>query len=129
MTAAQATRDEIARLFGRAGFGATSAVLDQWTGKPYADAVASLVDIPSPSGRRAQADDARRAALVQAGAQRIDDGTIRQAQRWWLERMRTGSYPLEERMTLFWHGHFATAVRYPYPDVAMMLVQNQTLRS
>jgi uncharacterized protein (DUF1800 family) len=129
MSAAQATRDDIARLFGRAAFGATPADLDQWTGKPYADAVSSLVDIPAPSGRRAQADVARRGALVQTGANHTDDGTIRVAQRWWLERMRTATYPLEERLTLFWHGHFATAVRYPYPDVAMMLMQNQTLRT
>ena len=129
MSAAQATRDDIARLFGRAAFGATAADLDRWTGKRYADAVSSLVDIPAPAGRRAQADDARRSALVQAGANQTDDGAIRPAQKWWLERMRTGAYPLEERMTLFWHGHFATAVRYPYPDVAMILVQNQTFRT
>ncbi|MEY2472698.1 MAG: hypothetical protein QOK28_2027, partial [Actinomycetota bacterium] len=129
MSSAQATRDDIARLFGRAAFGATPADLDAWTGKPYADAVSFLVDIPAPSGRRAQPDDTRRNALVQTGANHTDDGTIRLAQKWWLERMRTGSYPLEERMTLLWHGHFATAVRYPYPDVAMMLVQNQTFRT
>ncbi|HVT76911.1 MAG TPA: DUF1800 domain-containing protein, partial [Acidimicrobiales bacterium] len=78
---------------------------------------------------KAQSDDARRAAVVQSGQQRTDEGSIRLAQRWWLERMRTATYPLEERMTLMWHGHFATAVRYPYPDVAMILVQNQTLRT
>jgi uncharacterized protein (DUF1800 family) len=129
MSATAATRDEIARLFGRCAFGATAADLDQWTGRPYADAVASLVDIPAPSGRRPQADDAQRAALVQGGANQTSDGAIRSATKWWLERMRNGPYPLEERMTLFWHGHFATAVRYPFPDVAMILVQNQTLRS
>jgi hypothetical protein len=46
VTAAAASRDEIARLFGRAGFGATAADLDGWAGRPYADAVNSLVDIP-----------------------------------------------------------------------------------
>ena len=129
MSASAATTDEIARLFGRAAFGASPADLDQWTGKPYDQAVSSLVDIPAPAGRKLQADDTRRSALVQSGGQRTDDTTIRLAQRWWLERMRTGAYPLEERMTLFWHGHFATAVRFPYPDVAMILVQNQTLRA
>jgi uncharacterized protein (DUF1800 family) len=129
MSPAAATRDEIARLFGRAAFGATPADLDQWTGKSYADAVSSLVDIASPAGRSPQTDDARRATLVQAGTHQTSEGAIRSATKWWLERMRTGTYPLEERMTLFWHGHFATAVRQPYPDVAMILVQNQTLRA
>jgi uncharacterized protein (DUF1800 family) len=29
-------------------------------------------------------------------------------QQWWLDRMRTVSAPLQEKLTLFWHGHFAT---------------------
>ena len=28
---------------------------------------------------------------------------------WWAERMLDTSHPLEEKMALFWHGHFATA--------------------
>ncbi len=35
----------------------------------------------------------------------------------WLERMATGPRPLQEKLTLFWHGHFATSavkVREPY---------------
>jgi uncharacterized protein (DUF1800 family) len=27
---------------------------------------------------------------------------------WWLDRMVRSRHPLEEKMTLFWHGHFAT---------------------
>lgn len=27
---------------------------------------------------------------------------------WWLDRMLRSRHPLEEKMTLFWHGHFAT---------------------
>jgi hypothetical protein len=30
---------------------------------------------------------------------------------WWLERMRFSPNPLREKMTLFWHGHFATGVQ------------------
>src|SRR6478609_1442661 len=29
-------------------------------------------------------------------------------QSWWIERMRVSQRPLEEKLTLFWHGHFAT---------------------
>ena len=29
---------------------------------------------------------------------------------WWLHRMVLTPYPLQERMTLFWHNHFATSV-------------------
>ena len=47
---------------------------------------------------------------------------------WWLDRMTLAHYPLTERMTWFWHGHFATAISkviYPLP----MLVQNKSQRS
>jgi hypothetical protein len=46
---------------------------------------------------------------------------------WWANRMLTTKRPLEERLTLFWHGHFATGdakVR----DYRMMLRQNEMLR-
>ncbi|HUK32974.1 MAG TPA: DUF1800 domain-containing protein [Vicinamibacterales bacterium] len=46
---------------------------------------------------------------------------------WWANRMLTTKRPLEEKLTLLWHGHFATGdtkVR----DYRMMLRQNQMLR-
>jgi len=47
---------------------------------------------------------------------------------WWASRMLTTKRPLEEKLTLFWHGHFATGdakVR----DYRMMLRQNEMLRA
>lgn len=32
-------------------------------------------------------------------------------QQWWIERMLHSPRPLEEKMTLFWHGHFATSAQ------------------
>lgn len=46
---------------------------------------------------------------------------------WWLERMAKGPRPLQEKLTLFWHGHFATSatkVRESY----YMWLQNDTFR-
>lgn len=46
---------------------------------------------------------------------------------WWLDQMVITSNPLNEKMTWFWHGHWATSlgkVRYPLP----MYNQNVTLR-
>ena len=31
--------------------------------------------------------------------------------RWWLNRMAFGPHPLQEKLTLFWHGHFTTSSR------------------
>ena len=46
---------------------------------------------------------------------------------WWAERMLTTQRPLEEKMTLFWHGHFATE-ELKNDDYRLMLQQNMTLR-
>ena len=118
-----ASREDVARLFGRAAFGATAADLDTWTGKPYNDVVASLFPPgpPGTPGRLPVGDE------VEHLYQENQANDVYQAQRWWLERMRTTPYPLEERMTLFWHDHFATAYT-GQPDVAMIITQNKAFR-
>jgi len=30
---------------------------------------------------------------------------------WWMKRMAYGPYPLQEKLTLFWHGHFTTSAK------------------
>jgi len=46
---------------------------------------------------------------------------------WWLERMVKGPRPLQEKLTLFWHGHFATSIQ-KVRDVYFMWLQNDTFR-
>jgi uncharacterized protein (DUF1800 family) len=47
---------------------------------------------------------------------------------WWLDRMVAAHYPLTERMTWFWHGHWATSISgVTYP--LTMKKQNGTLRN
>lgn len=46
---------------------------------------------------------------------------------WWAERMLVTKRPLEEKMTLFWHGHFATE-ELKNDDYRLMLRQNETMR-
>ena len=47
---------------------------------------------------------------------------------WWAERMMRTPRPLEEKMTFFWHGHFATS-EVKVRDYRMLLAQNRMLRS
>jgi uncharacterized protein (DUF1800 family) len=47
---------------------------------------------------------------------------------WWVYRMLFGPDPLTERLTLLWHGHFATS-NLKVDDLALMRRQNETLRS
>jgi uncharacterized protein (DUF1800 family) len=124
------TRSDVCRLLGRVAFGATAADIDEWTGKPYADLVDRLLLVPAaPVG----ADDSSRppanptgvAVVSLGGSEPGDDSRL-----WWLERMRSTKLPLVERMTLFWHGHFATAIRWPLtPSELQVMNQVQTLRT
>ena len=53
---------------------------------------------------------------------------IQQMTMWWLDRMAASDHGLTEKMTWFWHGHWATSVQklnYAMP----MYVQNKTLRA
>ena len=47
---------------------------------------------------------------------------------WWANRMLTTRRPLEEKLTLFWHGHFATGEN-KVRDYRMMLRQNEMFRA
>jgi uncharacterized protein (DUF1800 family) len=47
---------------------------------------------------------------------------------WWANRMVATKRPLEEKLTLFWHGHFATA-NNKVRDARMMQQQNEMLRA
>ena len=47
---------------------------------------------------------------------------------WWANRMLATRRPLEEKLTLFWHGHFATGVS-KVRDARMMQRQNEMLRA
>ena len=49
------------------------------------------------------------------------------AAQWWLDRMAGAAAALPERLTWFWHGHFATSVQKVH-SARLMLHQNQALR-
>lgn len=60
--------------------------------------------------------------------QRRDRQQIREVQRWWFKRLIESPRPLEEKLTLFWHGHFATSYRGT-EDSYHMFLQNQLFRA
>jgi uncharacterized protein (DUF1800 family) len=119
-------RQRVARLLRRAGFGASVAEIDEWTAKGYAATVEHLLAFPPAGGRP---DDAEVLALETAAPGNKAEGfDLTPYQRWWLSRMATTEWPLEEKLTLHWHDHFATA----YSKVArakLMVRQNRLLRN
>jgi Protein of unknown function (DUF1800) len=46
---------------------------------------------------------------------------------WWLNRMAFGQYPLQEKLTFFWHGHFTTSAKDERAAL-LMWKQNELLR-
>ncbi|HIF34796.1 MAG TPA: DUF1800 domain-containing protein [Planctomycetaceae bacterium] len=63
-----------------------------------------------------------------AGLRRLVLGTgdTKQAAAWWLYRMRQSPDPFREKMTLFWHGHFASSID-KVKETLLMVEQNDLL--
>jgi uncharacterized protein (DUF1800 family) len=118
-------RRRVARLFARAGFGASVDEIDQAAAKGYATAVEELLVFPPAAGRP---DEATVLAL-EAGAPAGESEAFSMAtfQRWWLDRMSATRFPLEEKLTLYWHNHFATGFSKVKRPKAMV-AQNRLLR-
>ena len=138
-TASDAVRSDLAHLYRRAGFGATPAELDAAVTAGYAATVAALVRPPSASDQgvlstpppqltvaqppgKDQTAAQRKAYQAQVGSEG------RELSLWWLDRMVMATNPFPEKLTFFWHGHFATAMS-KVRSAALMLRQNELLRS
>jgi len=112
-------RKRAAHLYRRAGFGATAAELDLAIGLGREGAVSRLVDYDTIS------TDALDSWLDLFG---FDPSSQMDLVRWWYFRMQYTPRPLEEKMTLFWHNHFATSIE-KVDSPPMMYTQNQIFRS
>jgi uncharacterized protein (DUF1800 family) len=88
-------------LLRRAAFGATSAELQATMDAGPDRAIDRLL-----AGRTDAAHDALWATMSQAVR---DSNNPAQLPALWLYRMLAGPHPLREKMTLFWHNHFATS--------------------
>jgi uncharacterized protein (DUF1800 family) len=124
-TPPEAERRRVARLFARAGFGAGVDEIDRAAAKGYAAVVDELLAFPPAATRP---DEVTVLTLENGAPAGESDGFSMVAyQRWWLDRMSATRYPLEEKLTLYWHNHFATGfskVRRP----KAMVAQNRLLR-
>jgi len=100
---------EIDHLLRRAGFGASPADVETFRDMSTSAAVAHLVDYegrPDDVDVRIGRPDHAHVATKDLFAPDIDIDDARQR---WLFRMIHTRRPLQEKMALFWHNHFATA--------------------
>jgi hypothetical protein len=112
-------RRQAAHLLRRAGFGGTPDQIDALASLGMGGAVDSLLHpaAPEPDFQDFPATDALYDPKRRTAA----------AQLWWLDRMLRTKRPLVEKMTLFWHGHFATSIRKVEPR--LMVAQINLFRS
>ncbi len=94
-------------LLRRAGFGGSEADVTRTVSLGVGGAVDSLLHPTAPEPAFPEFPDV--ALLYDRAKARVS------TQLWWLDRMLRTNRPLHEKMTLFWHGHFATAVQKVQP--------------
>ena len=110
----------MAHLLRRAGFAATTADLQDYLPLGINGAVDKLLNFATGSDP----------GLDAANGAGLDVSKIADAQRWWLMRMVYTNRPLQEKMTLFWHGILTSGVaKVSGPYLNTMLAQNEFLRA
>lgn len=110
-------RSQAAHLLRRAGFGGTPTEIDQYAALSHADAVAKLLTFQPTTSFDSQSRMQETNFMPH----------LNDLQYWWLTTMLHTPNPLQEKMTLFWHGHFTTA--YSKVDHPVLLMeQNQLFR-
>jgi uncharacterized protein (DUF1800 family) len=146
LTSGRWNYETAAHLLNRAGFGGSPAEIETLAGLGPEKAVSFLIDYekipdPTPDPDWAKPDPARllqvrdlnqtgtpeqKKALQQEQAQ-LQQRQMLELRGWWLERMAHGPRPFQEKMVLFWHGHFATSVE-KVRDAYYMWRQNELFR-
>jgi uncharacterized protein (DUF1800 family) len=121
--------EDAAHLLRRAGFGGTPTQVEELRKLGPKLAVEKMLEFSKDDGTNPNPHQFRpilEAAIGNQGGAR--GKAINILQGWWLHKMLTTSQPLKEKLTLFWHGHFATGldkVRNPY----MLEQQNELFRN
>lgn len=122
---AELTYDDASHLLRRMGFGGSPGEIDSLVQRGRDGAVDYLLNFN-------QIDNSEMEALLGTSfdfSNPLDFPRFNrsQIQRWWLTRMVYSNRQFEEKMTLFWHNHFATGAAKV--GELLIFVQNLTLRS
>jgi hypothetical protein len=110
---------KVGHLYRRASFGATWSELENGL-KAGPEETIDLLLKGGPPRKDFQAQCAELAATLT----RASDGQLARA--WWVYRMLLSPHPLREKLTLFWHNHFATS-NAKVNNAGFMLGQYQLL--
>jgi uncharacterized protein (DUF1800 family) len=130
---------EARHLLARTGFGPTTAEVRTYAAFSRDDAIAKLLaDVRTtpatpPPPWTSESSPLRRLGPMASQEERKafrQNETRRAAELrgWWVREMLVTPSPLTERMTLFWHNHFASSEQ-KVRDARLMYAQNATLRA
>lgn len=111
----------------RIGFGASPADLAYWAGADDGLVIDRLLNYESePADIDTKIGDAAYVGVTTSSSRPFSPNTsINDARQRWLFRMVHSRRPLEEKMALFWHNHFATA----YSKIAGAIGQERATRA
>jgi uncharacterized protein (DUF1800 family) len=122
---ASITYDEAAHLLRRMSFGGSPDEIDDIASRGREGAVDSLINYEQTDNRAM--DDLLRSSFDFSNPLDFPRFNRGELQRWWFTRMTYTRRPFEEKMTLFWHNHFATSASKT--GDLFIYNQNVTLRS
>lgn len=114
---------DISLLLRRAGFGDTPNAIQQAATAGLKNAINRLVDFESVDDNFTPPPNTVLTLQMQGSIAQDLQGLST----WWLGRMLQSSRSLQEKMTLFWHGHFATGIE-KVRSTQLMYNQNQMFR-
>ncbi len=135
--------DKAAHLLRRAGFGGTPEQINLLAGMSREQAVEYLIcfdqiaetplpididyqRLPRGGPKGGENDPTFQQRLAQR--MRSDQAQMGKVINWWIETMTVSPRPLQEKLVLFWHGHFTSGFREVKSSRAMY-EQNQLFRS
>jgi uncharacterized protein (DUF1800 family) len=122
-----ATRAQLAHLLRRATFGPRAEEVDAAERAGF-DATLNALLAPPAADAGAARTPPPAAATPESGDKAARRDQVRVATLWWLDRMVQADHQLPEKLTFFWHGHWATSVQ-KVKVASLMVNQWQTLRT
>ncbi|GGM56879.1 DUF1800 family protein [Dactylosporangium sucinum] len=114
----------VAHLLRRATFGPTADEVDAVASLDPAEVVDRLLGPPRDDAGAARTPLPKLGPVVNERSDRAKQ--IRTVALWWLDRMTQAEHQLHEKLTFFWHGHWATSAD-KVRSGPLMLGQQQTL--
>jgi uncharacterized protein (DUF1800 family) len=112
-----------AHLLRRAGFGGTPEEVRRFAGMRAEEASSALIAIPPAQSISAPPEG----EIAGPTGMREARDNVAALQLWWLNRMLTTPAPLQEKMTLYFHGHFTSRATPRFPRITYN--QNALFRS